>query len=176
MESKKRSDDSALHDWAENWKLLRNLWPSWTPTDEQAKEVWWRSFDKPHGVTGGDRVNQRCLREAIIDANRSARWKEPNFIDIADRYRQGWNREVAEIERLSLRSEADHTKREIENEFEEGLAAVRLWSSDRLANAQEEVGRKIRTFVGKSSDPSSWSRVYLGFLLAADQRLSEMTP
>jgi len=171
MQSGQTSSDTAPPTWDENWLLLRRLWPEWQPTDEQAREVWWRAFDKKHGVRGEMYVNQIALKDAILGHARSAKWKEPKFFDIADWYRREWNRVVADMDRLGNRSKIEAEQDEVARDHEERLARIRHWSTERLHDAQEHLGRVAPTFRGKSKDPASWSKTYSGMLVAADEEV-----
>jgi hypothetical protein len=154
--------------WDENWILLRKLWPEWKPNDDQIREVWFKSFDKKHGTKGANRVNQDALREGIIGVARSKRFRDPEFLDISDAYRHESNRVLAEIDRARMNSVSIDQQIELDDQERRNRDTVGRWSSSRLFAARAMLERKITTFRGKSSDPESWSRVYVGFLVAAD--------
>lgn len=159
--------------WDDNWTLLRKLWPEWNPTEEQIKEVWFQAYDKRHGLRGENRVNQDALREAILGHARSKRWKEPVFIDIADAYRHERGRCISEIDRARSSSTLEDERIKVEDEAERLRDEISRWETDRLIKAREMVQEKVPTFAGKSSDPQTWSRTYMGFLSAADQEIRE---
>ncbi len=171
MQSETRSQSTDAPTWDENWLLLRRLWPEWAPTDEQAREVWWRSFDKRHGVRGELYVNQIALREAIRGHARSSKWKEPKFLDIADQYRREVNATLSELDRVGHRTANDRELMEVVAEHDRRIDRIRRWSPERLRDAQEYLAKVAPTFVGKSPDPSSWSKVYSGMLIAADEEV-----
>jgi len=154
--------------WDENWRLLRKLWPDWKPTDEQIREVWFRSFDKKHGVKGADRLNQDALREGILAVARSKRFRDPAFLDISDAYRHEANRVLSEIDRSRLGSVSVNEQVQIEDEERRNRDAIEQWPADRMLAARETLEQNVASFRGKSSDPATWSRVYVGFLIAAD--------
>ena len=157
--------------WDSNWILIRRLWPEWNPTDEQVREVWFKAFDKKHGAVGENRVNHDALREAILAVSRSKRFKAPAFIDISDAYRHEKGRVLAEIERPRMTSKIENERAKIEIEHDRLRDIVERWPADRLLAARQVVEKKIPTFAGKSSDPSGWSRTYIGFLVAADDEI-----
>ena len=171
MQSETRSQSTDAPTWDENWLLLRRLWPEWAPTDEQAREVWWRSFDKRHGVRGELYVNQIALKEAILGHARSSKWKEPKFLDIADQYRREVNATLSHLDRVGHRTTTDREQVEVEHEHEQRIERIGHWTPERLRVAQEHLARVATTFVGKSPDPSTWSKVYSGMLVAADQEV-----
>ena len=169
----KSSELGSTPTWDDNWTLLRKLWPEWNPTEEQIREVWFQAYDKKHGLRGENRVNQDALREAILGHARSKRWKEPVFIDIADAYRHERGRHISEIERARSSSSIEDEKAGIEDEAERLRDQIARWPTERMMRARELVQEKIPTFAGKSTDPDTWSRTYMGFLSAADQELNE---
>ena len=157
--------------WTENWTLLRNLWKEWTPTPEMVREVWFRSFDKRHGIRGALVVNHVALREAIISVRKTTGWKEPKFLDVSDAYRHEQNRTLAEIALASIRTIGAKERAEVEDDHTRRLAMISEWSSERLIVAREKVERQFPTFRGKSSDLSAWSKTYTGLVFAADQMI-----
>lgn len=160
--------------WEANWTLLRRLWPRWDPTDEMISEVWFRSWDKVHGLRGPDRVNHDALRTAILLAAKSSKWKEPSFLDIADSYRHEQNRVLAEIERMRT---ADDSQREANIVRQEHLNRVRRiekWPVERLRLAMDLVARRFPTYAGKSTSPGSWSTNFTGLIVAADDEISKV--
>ena len=159
--------------WDENWILIRKLWPDWSPTDEQVREVWFKSFDKQHGMVGEGRVNQIALQKAIVAVARSRRRREAIFIDISDAYRHECGRVHAEIERHRQSERMAGERYEMEREEARLRDLVAVWTPERLLAARERLSEKIPTFDGKSADPASWSRVYVGLLVAADAELQE---
>ena len=169
MQSTTRSSDTAIPTWADNWRLIRNLWPEWSPTDQQVRDIWFRSYNQPHAVKGAGTINQSALRDAILHVNRSQKWKEPKFLDIADAYRREKNRTIADLHRMSMQPEQERDL--IRNEHERRLDNIATWTTDRLRDAQALVGSRVSTMRDKSSDPSAWSQVYTGMLVAADEEL-----
>lgn len=159
--------------WDANWILIRRLWPEWSPTDEQVREVWFQAFDKKHGEIGENRVNHDALREAILAVARSKRFKDPTFIDISDAYRHERGRIIAEIERTRNASKIDDERIRVEAEADRLRDIIEAWTADRLLAARQFVEDKIPTFSGKSTDPASWSRTYVGFLIAADEEIQK---
>lgn len=153
--------------------MIRQLWPEWSPTDEQVREVWFQAFDKKHGVVGATRVNHDALRIAILAVSRSKRFRDPAFIDISDAYRHEKNRVLAEIERTRQGSKLDDERMKIEAEDLRLRDIIEGWTSDRLLAARQYVEDRIPTFAGKSSDPASWSRTYVGFLIGADEEIQK---
>ena len=157
--------------WTENWTLLRNLWKDWSPTPDMVREVWFRSFDKRHGIRGALVVNHVALREAIVSVRKATGWKEPKFLDVADAYRHEQNRTLAEIALASIRTIGAKERAEVEDDHTRRLAMISEWSSERLMVAREKVERQFATFRGKSSDLSTWSKTYAGLVFAADQMI-----
>jgi len=170
---RKSPEQEPARTWDENWILIRKLWPDWTPNDEQVREVWFQAFDKKHGIIGESRVNQIALQEAILAVARSKRRREAVFIDISDAYRHECGRVHAEIERHRQSERMNGERYEVEKEEAKNRDLVALWPSDRLIAARERLHEKVPTFEGKSADPSSWSRVYVGLLIAADAEIQE---
>lgn len=159
--------------WDENWILIRRLWPDWSPNEDQIREVWFRSFDKPHGVTGTGVVNQSALHDAIVAVSRSRRWKEPQFIDISDAYRDESNRVRAEIERLVLRDLEMKDRLELLNDHERRLSDISRWTLERKRAAMDLVGERMPTFASKSANHATWSHFYAGCVVVADQELQQ---
>ena len=157
--------------WAENWTLLRNLWKDWSPTPDMVREVWFRSFDKRHGIRGALVVKHVALREAMVPVRKTTGWKEPKFLDVADAYRHEQNRTLAEIALASIRTIGEKERAEVEDDHTRRLAMISEWSSERLMVAREKVERQFATFRGKSSDLSTWSKTYAGLVFAADQMI-----
>jgi len=116
-------------------------------------------------------VNHDALKDAILAVARSKRRKDPVFIDIADAYRHETNRIVSEIERQRLASNTMSERMRMEAEDIRLREIVEKWSIDRLMAAKADVEKKVPSFQGKSSDPSGWSRVFVGMLVAADEAL-----
>lgn len=170
--SKTSTDSGTARSWTDNWILLRQLWPDWSPTDEQVREIWLRSFDRPHGVSGRDFVNQDALHEAIVAHNRSSRWKEPRFLEIADAYRRERTRVIVRLDKEKAQDGRSLERRLVDEEHQRRLDRISEWSTERLLLAQERVARLSSTFRGKSSDSSTWSAVYTGLLVAADEAIS----
>lgn len=136
-------------------------------------EVWFRSFDKPHGVSGEGRVNHEALREAIVSAARSAKWREPKFLEIADAYKREALAVRMELDRVRVRSEEDREKKQVAIEHDRRVERIREWSDERLTVAMELVGRRFPTFAHKSKTPSAWSNVFSGLIIAADEEIRE---
>lgn len=116
-------------------------------------------------------MNHDALKDAILAVARSKRRKDPVFIDIADAYRHETNRIVSEIERQRLASNTMSERMRMEAEDIRLREIVEKWSIDRLMAAKADVEKKVPSFQGKSSDPSGWSRVFVGMLVAADEAL-----
>ena len=135
------------------------------------REVWFRSFDKKHGIRGALFVNHAALRDAIISVRKTTGWKEPKFHDVADAYRHEKNRQIVAIDRATLRSSEEFERHEVEKEHEGRIDQIRTWSAERLLVAREKVERVAPTFKGKSSDLETWSHVYTGLVYVADQML-----
>jgi hypothetical protein len=157
--------------WDDNWLLLRQLWPEWDPTDEQIGELWCRSFDKPHGVSGAGLVNQVALHEAILACKRSSNWREPSFLSVADAYRREKNRVLAELDRARTHSKEVDEKKIIEREHIERIRRIDTWSTERLMHAMNLVAKRFPTLKNKSLNKSAWSVTYSGLLIAADEEL-----
>jgi len=173
-ESQKRSEPHAIPTWADNYSLLRDLWNEWEPTPDMLSEVWFRSYDKTHGVKGQDRINQRALRKAIISVRKRCIRKAPQFLDISDAYRIEANAEIAEMERASWKpiAESDVAKN-VKEQHAKRLTIISTWDSERIQAAREKVAESIPTFNAKSSDISTWSATYAGLVFAADEILTE---
>jgi hypothetical protein len=135
------------------------------------REVWFRSFDKKHGIRGALFVNHAALRDAIISVRKTTGWKEPKFLDVADAYRHEQNRVLAEIALASIRTIGEKERAEVEDDHARRLAEISVWSSERLLVAREKVERQFATFRGKSSDIETWSKTYTGLVYAADSTI-----
>ncbi len=135
-------------------------------------EIWCRAFDKPHGVIGADTVNHESLAEAIRLSYQVSKWKEPNFLNIAEAYRREKNHQLAQIERVRNRTEIDQEERECTQEDKKRRREIDEWSTERLMVAMNLVGKRLPTFRGKSMDKSSWSFTYVGLIWAADRELN----
>ena len=160
--------------WEANWTLLRRLWPKWDPTDEMISEVWFRSWDKKHGVKGPDRVNHEALRTAILLAAKSSKWKEPSFLDIADSYRHEQNRVLAEIDRVRYRNDSEREANIIRQEHLNRVRRIEKWPIEQLRLAMDLVARRFPTYSGKSTAPSSWSSALTGLIIAADEEIGKV--
>lgn len=161
--------------WDDNWRLLRQLWPAWEPTAETTKHVWFTAYDKPHGVEGPRTINQVALREAIIDAARSQRWKEPTFYDINNIYKRLKNEQITARTTKAARSKVTAEQLEIQKEHERRMVRIGSWTPDRLLAARNEVARRFASFRGYSKDLKDWSPFYSGLLCAIDQEQREAT-
>lgn len=174
MSSDPRSTDSADDSpptWEDNWILLRRLFPKWEPTEEQAREIWFRSFDQEHGLRGARKINQTALRTAIIEHHRSTRFPEPRFLDVSDLYRRERTGTLVALDRLRYRADQDGDREIVQREADRRLETIAGWETERLEAARDEVAKAVPTFRDKSLNPSAWSPVFTGLLLAADQRL-----
>ncbi len=161
-----------IRTWDQNWILIRKLWPNWKPTDQQIKHVWFKSFDKPHGIRGLDKVNHEALEIAIVAAAKGdVIWKEPRFFTIADLYRHEQRRVISELERLRSMNNDEVEKAMCKSEHDERVGRISQWSSERLQAARDRVSSIMPTYSCKSSDPTSWSSMYSGLLIAADEKL-----
>jgi len=160
--------------WDDNWILIRNLWPDWHPTDDQVAEIWCRSFDKPHAVKGPDTINQHALKKAILDANRSSKWREPNFLDISDAYRREKNQLLAELDRLSMQSAEAQEQVSLNADYQKRIAKFESWPTERLKIALQLVGKRFPTYANKSMNTQGWSRMLAGLVEAADNELNSL--
>lgn len=158
--------------WEDNWVMMRQLWPDWSPTDEQVAELWCRSYDKPHAVTGPETINQTALKNAITACARAAKWKDPNFLTIAEAYRREKNEVMAQLERARQSGELDTEKMIVEDEHKLRLIRISKWSTERLLIAMQLVGKRFPTFANKSTNTDAWSPTYTGLLVAADEELN----
>lgn len=118
-------------------------------------------------------MNHDALHKAILAVSRSKRFRDPGFIDISDAYRHERGRVLAEIERTRQGSRIESERIRLESEDIRLRDIVEGWSAERLLAARQYVEKKIPTFCGKSTDPSSWSRTYVGFLVAADDEIQK---
>lgn len=159
--------------WLANWRLLRSLYTDWNPTDDEAQEVWWAAWNKPHAISGAGTVNHEALRAAIVTAKRSSLHRNPPFHLIANEYRVERHLRSSLRPDAPIRKAADAERTLIEREREARLRRVLSWPDDRLDAAMAEVGRRFDTFRGKSKDPDSWSPTYVAFLIVADEDLNE---
>jgi len=157
--------------WDENWCLIRRLWPDWKPTEEQIREIWFQTFDKPHGARGEKRVNHDALREAIKATARSKKWSHPIFVDIADAYRHERSKTLAEIDSLRTDSARTNEAVELQDERTRLEDEIRKWPSIRLMRARQRLEDQWPTFKGKSTDFTTWSRLYLGCVINADKEI-----
>lgn len=137
-------------------------------------EVWFRSYDKPHGVTGHDRINHASLRVAILDLARSSKWKEPKFIEIADGYRHEQNRVRVEIDKHRMRDDIDRERNRVQQEHRQRIRRIESWPLERLRVAMDLVAKRCPTFTDKSMSPSAWTPVYSGLVMAADDELAKV--
>jgi hypothetical protein len=170
MTSSKKSVESA--NWDENWSLLRKLFPEWNPTDEMIREVWFRSYDLPHGLSGPQTVNHDALRESIVEHRKTTAYPRPDFLTVSDLYRLAKQRTTAEIFRARMTPERrEDLKKEIDQEHERRVEKILRWDLSRINAAREQVAKLMPGIGMKSGDPQSWSAVYSGLVIAADERL-----
>ena len=137
-------------------------------------EVWFRSWDKKHGLSGQNRVNHDALRTAILLAAKSSKWKEPSFLDIADSYRHEQNRVLAEIERMRSRDDSQREANIVRQEHLNRVRRIEKWPIERLRLAMDLVARRFPTYNGKSSSPASWSHSFTGLIVAADEEIGKV--
>ena len=166
-----RSEDSPDDNWLTNWKLLRALWPDWTPSDEEARTLWWASFDKPHAKTGPQTVNHAALRAAIVAVKETSLHRSPVFHLIADRYREEKWRRWTRSPEGSIGRRAKDERELLKEEAAYRLERVREWPPDRLRLAMEAVAKRMPTFKCKTDNPECWSDFYVVCLICADKDL-----
>lgn len=158
--------------WDENWKLLRQLWPSWEPTPETVRHVWFQGYDKPHAISGPATINQAALRQAIVETARSNRWKEPTFYEINNAYKRIKNEQTINRAKVAMRSKMTAEQLEIQEDHRRRMVTISGWSAERLTAARNHVAHRFSAFRGYSADPTEWSPFYTGMLIAGDQELS----
>ncbi len=156
----------------DNWRLLRQLWPAWTPTAEIVRHVWVMAYDKPHGIEGPRTINQEALREAIIETARSNKWKEPTFYDINNAYKRIKNERAIQRTTKAAASKLTAEQLEIRKDHERRLIRISEWSPERLVAARNKLAERFSSFRGYSKDTGEWSPFYSGMLIAIDEELS----
>lgn len=155
--------------WTRNWRLIRNLWPDWNPTPDMIKEVWFRTFDKPHG-NGPGHIDHSMLTEAIRNYAMQAKGNTPRMFDLMDHYHRVRRQEFEIKQRSQQMIELEHERHMVERQHVRFLSEMSGWSAERLTSAREFVARACSAFgAEKSSDISTWSRTYTGLVWAADQ-------
>lgn len=156
--------------------MLRRLWPEWEPTDEIMREVWFKSFDKPHALQGAGTVNHDALHDAIVEHRKTSPYPRPEFLKVSDLYRMKRQTVLAELERVRMggRSREDERK-EIDAEHARRIEEILKWPLSRIEAARQEVARYLPNSANKSGDVRSWSAVYSGMVKAADKRLQGAT-
>lgn len=160
--------------WAENWLLLRRLFSEWEPTDEMIREVWFRTFDRPHGLNGPGVINHDCLKQAIIEHRKGNPYQRPDFLKVSDLYRLERQRVLSELERARMSGHSrDDERRIVKSEHEARVETILKWPLERIEAARAEVARVFPGMRDKSGDPESWSQTYSGLIVSADQRLKE---
>lgn len=155
----------------ENWRLLRQLWPAWTPTAETIRHVWVMAYDKPHGIEGPRTINQEALREAIIETARSNKWKEPTFYDINRAYIRIKNERSIERTKIKMRSKVTAEQLEIQEEHQRRMSKIATWSEDRVVAARNHVAKRFAAFRGYIKDFREWTPFYSGMIIAADEEI-----
>ena len=158
--------------WDENWRLLRQLWPSWEPTAETIRHVWFLAYDRPNSTIGAGFVDHRSLKEAIVEHARSSRWKEPEFLAISKLYRDFKNRRLIDRQIKANRSTVTAELLEIRKDHEKRLATIERWTADRIVAARNHIAKRFSAFRGYTDKREEWSPFYSGMLIAADQELN----
>jgi len=110
--------------WDENWRLLRQLWPSWEPTAEAIRHVWFLAYDKPNAPQGAGFIDHGALKKAIIEHARSSRWKEPEFLAISKLYTEYKNEKITTRAKNAMRSKNAAELDVIQREHEQRMATV----------------------------------------------------
>jgi hypothetical protein len=174
--STSRSEESEAT-WEANWRLLRDLFPNWSPTDAEARDVWWPAFSRPHGTEGSTTIDHHALRYAITEVKRTTLHNVPHFAEVSNEYRSERGRRLRRLhaERqitAGMVSSHEQDLRQAEREHLNRLAFVSEWPAARLKAAQDLVASRMDTFRGKSSNVDTWSRLYLGLVVAADDELN----
>lgn len=158
--------------WDENWRLLRQLWPSWEPTAEAIRHVWFLAYDRPNSTIGAGFVDHRSLREAIIEHARSSRWKEPEFLAISKLYRDFKNRHLTDRQIQANRTKLTTERLEVEKDHEQRMATIERWPENRIAAARDLMAKRFIAFRGYTNDRAEWSPFYSGMIIAADEELN----
>ncbi len=158
--------------WDENWRLLRQLWPHWSPTEEMIRHVWFLAYDRPNSTIGAGFVDHRSLKEAIVEHARSSRWKEPEFLAISKLYRDFKNRRLIDRQIKANRSTVTAELLEIRKDHEKRLATIERWTADRIVAARNHIAKRFSAFRGYTDKREEWSPFYSGMLIAADQELN----
>jgi hypothetical protein len=159
--------------WDENWRLLRQLWPSWEPTAETIRHVWFLAYDRPNSTIGAGFVDHRSLKEAIVEHARSSRWKEPEFLAISKLYRDFKNRHLTDRQIQANKTKLTADRLEIEQEHEKRMATIERWNDDRILAARNLIAKRFASFRGYTNDRSEWSPFYSGLITAADEEIQE---
>lgn len=157
--------------WDENWRLLRQLWPSWEPTAEAIRHVWFLAYDKPNAPQGAGFIDHGAIKKAIIEHARSSRWKEPEFLAISKLYTEYKNEKITTRAKNAMRSKNAAELDEIQREHEQRMAKVRSWDAARIALARELVSKRFPSFVRYTINLEEWSVVYSGLICAVDEEL-----
>jgi hypothetical protein len=171
-ESRQISNESEPTDWNSNYRLLRNLYPDWKPTDEILREVWFRAFDKPHGMER-NMVAQDLLREAIVKARQTHTWKEPNLEMVSRFYRVSRVERMMNQEKEMERNTAAQEAAEAAKEHQQRIRRIAGWHQARREAAVARVAHRfpyLQKQTVKAVD--EWSALMTGLVSAADEEIS----
>jgi len=159
--------------WDENWRLLRQLWPHWSPTEEMIRHVWFLAYDRPNSTIGAGFVDHRSLKEAIVEHARSSRWKEPEFLALSKLYAEIRNRRLTDRQIKANRSKVTAELLEMRKDHEKRMATMERWTDDRVIAARNLIAKRFAAFRGYTSKREEWSPFYSGMLVAADQEIQQ---
>jgi len=158
--------------WSSNYRLLRSLYQRWEPTDELLREVWFRCYDKPHGMTA-DEVNHEDLRIAIVESRTVNKFNDPDFERIAEIYRRRRQERIIKTQARAIRSDADHDQQECSKEHEQRIKRISEWSEHRREAAMNRVRKMFKQYRKRDDQPTveGWSQALSGLVVAADQEI-----
>ncbi len=159
--------------WDENWRLLRQLWPSWEPTPEIIRHVWFLAYDKPNAPEGLGFIDHESLRRAIVEHARSARWKEPEFLAISKLYNQLKNEKMTTRAKAATKTRRDAEWLDVQKEHERRIGRIEQWDQDRLESARTRVAGRFASFRSYTRNIAEWSPIYSGLITAADEEIRE---
>jgi len=168
----KTLSESEAPSWEVNYRLLRSLYQNWKPTDELLREVWFRCYDKPHGMTA-NQVNHEDLRIAIVESRSVNKYNDPDFERIADIYRRRRQERIIKNQARAIRSDADHDMQECIREHGQRIKRISEWSEHRREAAMNRVQKMFKGYRKRDDQPTveGWSQALSGLVVAADQEI-----
>ena len=158
-------------DWSSNYRLLRKLYPEWEPNDELLREVWFRCWDKPHGIESHT-VCHDLLREAIVEARQAHTWKEPNLELVSKFYRLKRVERLMKLQQEVQRNTAAYEMEQALQEHHQRIVKISDWTPARRDAAVQRVVERLAPMRKQTAKPvSEWSQLMTGLVVAADQEI-----